>query len=249
MTAAVAVVAILVAITIPAVKSVMKSASNEGSVRSLIGAALSTAQAIAAKEHRYAGVRFQKGYDKNQPDNREKWSQYMIFIVHDNDNLSAQGFRSVEGYEPIKLPEGFQVLDCDPNNFSSITTVTGDDGLNDKSTFSIVFSPSGKLAVKEVRTRNRDGVVDPPDTNASSDDIFNSDNNIENESVGRFYQDDYGSDGFAQEDSVKSFKIYEMERFLQLWKVPNDLEDYLTDEISAVYINPFTGGIINQKQN
>ncbi|MHC4756688.1 MAG: prepilin-type N-terminal cleavage/methylation domain-containing protein, partial [Planctomycetota bacterium] len=56
MTVVIAVVALLVGISIPAVRALRGSFESEGGTKVMINAALSAARAIAAKEHNYAGV-------------------------------------------------------------------------------------------------------------------------------------------------------------------------------------------------
>ena len=73
------IIAVLVTIAVPAVRIVMASCQSTGA-EYMISSALSTARSIAAKEHRYAGIRFQMAYDANKPFILDR-PQYMIFIV------------------------------------------------------------------------------------------------------------------------------------------------------------------------
>ena len=95
MTVVIAVVALLTVLSLPAVRSFFASLANSGNARPMISAALSSARAIAAKEQRYAGIRFQTAYDPSK--SALDAPQYMIFIVYDYDNTGlANGFRAVE---------------------------------------------------------------------------------------------------------------------------------------------------------
>jgi hypothetical protein len=229
----------------------------------MISAALSTARAIAAKEQRYAGIRFQQNLAGNQ---------YMVFIVHDFERTGLNpGFRAVEGLKPIKLPESLGVMDlmvrinhgthwtdaedllneplqmahlddANPQNF-------GPDRKNkfitDTSSFSIVFSPSGKLITRDVRMRNRDGIYQPNNglsNKVSMDGIFNSPDNITNYGVGMFIQDDYAELGLGAESSRNRFVIYDKTQFDKLNAAGRF--NYLSS-LELVYINRYTGTIIS----
>ena len=259
----IATISLLVALGLPAVRVFLDSFESRGGGRSMISAALSSARAIAAKEQRYAGIRFQQDLAGNQ---------YMIFIVHDFEKTGLNpGFRAVEGLKPIKLPESLGVMDLmvrinhgthwtdaedlldepikaaylddtEPQNF-------GPDRKNrfitDTSSFSIVFSPSGKLIMHDVRVRNRDGIYQPNNGlsgKVSMDGIFNSPDNITNYGIGMFVQDDYAELGLGAESSRNRFVIYDKIRFDKL-----DAENrfnYLRS-LELVYINPYTGMIIS----
>ena len=97
----VAIAALMVGLTIPAANMLLNSFESESGAKSIISSALASARAIAAKEQRYAGIRFQKHYDPNNPDPLNE-SQYIIFIVQDacqhSDGLE-NGFRAV-GWHP-----------------------------------------------------------------------------------------------------------------------------------------------------
>jgi len=253
------IVALLVGLTIPAVNMLFNSFESESGAKSMISAALASARAIAAKEQRYAGIRFQKRYDPNNP-NLINAPQYIIFIIQD-PAIMAYGFKAVDGIQPVKLPDSIGVMDLlyDPNDL----LLPGDGQVNsnpeienaivfsDTTTFSIIFSPSGKLVIHEVRTRNRNGfTVNGPD---SYDDIFNKIPMIR-AGFGMFLQDDYyfgysgipkpPNFGIGPEFSRNNFYIYETKKFKSvnlrwtnyLWRVAQ----------KPIYINAYTGTIIEQ---
>jgi len=256
MTVIAAVVALLVGFGLPAVRTFYGSFESGGSVRGLISAGLASARAIAAKEQRYAGIRFQKAYNPDDPNQLEA-SQYMVFIVHDPDpgppdsrygTGYANGFRAVQGLKPIKLPDAIGVMDSAgireyisislPADWEPTTTQE----LNDLTTFSIIFSPSGKLVIHDVRVWNRDGKR----TNASSDDIFNTESNVTDTQnpVGMFLQDDYEDLGFKQEPARNSFIIYDRKEFRQAYGKSRGYSGYLV-RLVPIYINPYTGTMIS----
>ncbi|GAH37475.1 unnamed protein product, partial [marine sediment metagenome] len=209
---------------------------------------MASARAIAAKEQRYVGVRFQKAYD---PEGPLRAPQYMIFVVQD-PALGAYFFRAVEGLEPIKLPDSVGVTDftivrgndrnylknpANPKaqfrlNDQSFTFAQKDNwfssasALTDITTFSIIFSPSGKMVIHGIRVTNRNGYSDTKshEMNLSNDDIFNKKLQVD-AGIGMFYQDDYfgvlsnsyGDLGLGPEPSRRSFVIYEEEKFRQAY--------------------------------
>ena len=213
----VSIMAILMAISVPAAKSLMASFDSGTGVRQLINAALSNARAIAVRQQTYAGVRFQQ--DANG-------DTYMIFIVSDPTPNRADGFRVVKGRKPMKLPENVGVMDTSyflrvysgtgelqsatmkplddtvlsdaPGNMVTIAGQSRNLYYLDATTFSIVFNASGKLSSTMVWIRNIDSISDTPGEvgNNSSDNIFNKKDVVEGDYYppyeAMFCQDDYG---------------------------------------------------------
>lgn len=265
------IVALLVGLTIPAVNMLFNSFESESGAKSMIDAALASARAIAAKEQRYAGIRFQKLYDPNiDPVNAP---QYIIFIIQD-PAIMAFGFKAVEGIQPIKLPDSIGVMDLtivpgrnisnpvnptlpqiridDPVNGGN-TAIDDDFELLDTTAFSIIFSPSGKLVIHGIRVRNRDDFT-ATSSQISYDDVFNRISQI-NAGFGMFLQDDYWpgyspptSDfGLGPEPSRNDFYIYETRKFKQAYLAGNPWNGYLVQIAGKpVYINPYSGTIINE---
>jgi len=230
----IAAIALLVAFGLPAVRTFLKSVESRGGARAMISASLASARAIAAKEQHYAGIRFQNRYQEDG-----QGCQYMIFIVHDPDKTNlVNGFRAVKGLQPIKLPDLVGVMEV-VNGDDEIDT---DDEFTDETTFSIVFSPSGKLVIHDVRVKNRDGAPKWPDFSDSQDDIFNTEDNV-NDGIAMFFED-YDSDGFQQELSRNKFRIYDKDIFEKVDE-NNRYDDYLKD-LEVIHINPYTGTMINR---
>ena len=212
-------ISLLVFFGMPAVRMLLRSFETEDGTRSMIQAAFSYARATASKEQRYAGIRFQVRQDPSTP---YQGRQYMIFIIHDYDGTYlANGFRAVKGLTPIILPESVGVM-----NVSNPALV-------DTMTFSIIFSPTGKLVPHEVRVCNRD---DRTAMN-SSDDIFNTQANVDG-GVGMFIQD------AANELSRYGFIMIDRREFDLM--DPVEQTDYLAglDQDQMNYVNAYTGRII-----
>jgi len=261
MAVVIAVIVLLGSFGLPAVRTLLDSFESGVGPKPLISAALASARAIAAREQRYAGIRFQKAYD---PEGPLKATQYMIFIVHDFGKTGLEpGFRAVEGLEPIKLPDSVGVMDLRyrPNLLSpagdGLIDADGEisnlDILRDTTAFSIVFSPSGKMVIHDVRVRNRDGYVDSAaNTDISNDDIFNKKAQVD-AGIGMFYQDDcfgaswspYPNLGLGPEPSRRSFVIYDRREFKRAYEIGQAYSGYL-NRLVPIYINPYTGTMIEK---
>ncbi|UCC98783.1 MAG: hypothetical protein JSW66_02590 [Phycisphaerales bacterium] len=258
----VATIALLMSLGLPAVRMLVRSFESGSGATSMISAALAGARAIAAREQRYAGIRFQRG---------SAGDQYMVFIVHDFEATGLNsGFRAVEGIKPVKLPRSSGVMDLmvrtnhginptdaadtldeplqmqyfDDANPANISPDGKNAYVRDIDSFSVVFSPSGKLVIRPVRIRNRDGVYQPDNTvanKASLDDVFNSPENIANSGVGMFVQDDYAELGLGAEPSRNRFVVYDRTEFDKL--NARGRFDYL-NRLEPVHINPYTGTMI-----
>ena len=270
-TLVVATIALMVGLALPAVRALVDSFQSESGTKSIIHAALNSARTMAVTHQRYVGVRFQKACISDDPCDSLKGElnapQYMIFIVQDepkNMGGLANGFRAMEGHEPIKLPHTIGVMESDANKAVRVSgKIEG--ALTDATAFSIVFAPSGKLVVHEVRVRNRDGVYQPRNdsgsTKVSHDDVFNSIENICRYKEGMFIQDDYSFWNGApratpdfrlgREDSVTNFMIYDVATLRALYEKRSGLSPDLIDYLSAlrkdksVYVSSYTGDLIS----
>jgi prepilin-type N-terminal cleavage/methylation domain-containing protein len=268
MTVVVAIIALLTAIGLPAIRALLDSFQTQSGAENLISAALSSARAIAAKEQRYAGIRIQQDSTGNQ---------YIVLIIHDYEKTGlSSGFRAVEGAKPIRLPKNSCIMDLRvrTNHGTDWTSAAdsldepltaghlddanplnlGPDGKNihiiDTSSFSIVFSAAGKLVVRTVRIRNKDGLYRPNNSlsaQISIDDVFNSPENIypqnpADRGVGRFVQDDYAELGLGAEPSRNRFVICDRTQFDELNAIGRF--NYLS-RLEPVNINPYTGTIVS----
>ncbi|MHC4109724.1 MAG: pilus assembly FimT family protein [Planctomycetota bacterium] len=279
MTVVIAAIVLLGSFGLPAISRFLDSFESGTGARSVISAALASARAIAAKEQRYAGIRFQKAYNPDAPLDPLKADQYMVFIVQDPD-IGGFFFRAVEGLEPMKLPDGLGIMDLaivsnrnvqNPVNPSGqsllddpdpIFTPAVRDGwlnepreLTDTTTFSIIFSPSGKLVIHGVRIRNRDDRTEATEIpSISMDDTFNTLTKIADpvNPFGMFIQDDYfgGSYpdyGLGPEPSRRRFVIYDRREFKRAYQQGQAYSGYLWKLVpDVIYINPYTGTMIEK---
>lgn len=231
----VAAIAVLTSLSLPAVNSFLNSFESQGSTKAMISATMASARAIAARQQKYAGIRFQNKYQQDG-----KGEQYAVFVVYDYDATGLEnGFRALENIEPVKLAETMGLMEViDGSNKDA--EIDEPKEMNDKTTFSIIFSPSGKLIIHEIRVRNRDGFSNT--NNQSKDDIFNTQDNVEDYKA-MFYQD-YSADGFEQEPSRSSFIIYNKNQLNQTDQ-NRRWTDYL-ETLDVIHINPYSGTIINR---
>jgi hypothetical protein len=191
----------------------------------------------------------------------------MVFItLEDTKKMGGltKGFRAVDGIEPIKLPDTVGVIDV--THVASDADIDDVVELNDATAFSIVFSPSGKLVVHDVRVRNQQGVSRPNNdagaANTSMDEVFNSVYNIATYGRGMFIQDDYSirnpspvhqdpDYGLGEEPSRTSFVLYDRLRFRQAFKKATGTvwSEYLSDAArkGLVHVSPYTGTLISPK--
>ena len=253
MAVVIATIALLVGFGLPAIRALLNSFEIQSGAKTLISTALASARAIAAKEQHYAGVRFQQD---------SAGIQYMIFIIHEEPSRMGDltiGFRAVDGIKPIKLPEKVVVTDLNynPNLLNppgdgivdDDVEINNDNVFQDTTSFSIIFSPTGKLVIHDVRVRNRDGKTEGTETrNISRDDIFNTRTKITDpiDPVGMFIQDDYPAFGLWAELSRNSFVIiYEKDKFEQARGMGVAWSGYLQQRApDRIYINSYTGTMI-----
>ena len=259
----IAIMTILAGVMIPGAKALISSFENTDMTGQVVGTALLNARALAMKKNASVGIRFQQD---------SSGDHYMILITKDKDTEGwsvANGFRAVQGRKPMKLPETLGVMDLkysnrvynSPSGSANLgativydidvvrdTGIAYDNQLNDTTTFSIVFSSTGKLETRQVWVRNRAGLVGGSTTEG---DVFNIIDNVK-AGTGKFIQDDHdGSptsvdplekEGYGFEDSRNSFVIYNKDR-LKSVPAASRWTDYL-QHLQKVYVNPYSGQII-----
>ncbi len=279
------VLAVLAGIAIPTALELSKSlASSEGMIYVIEGA-LATARATALRDGTYAGIRFQPDttgkmyltYIVEDPNLTSLAYGYRAMIGR--KPLPIPGSMAVTDLTYVErayYPSGAMdwgntieyywpdmvAADVDKALENGSWSVT--DGMNrnwmDARTFSIVFSPSGRLAVRKVWVRNVDDVSAPEHESGdrSSDKVFNVkpvvDGDVEDYRA-KFYQDDYGGSdktfpskydiGIGPETSRKEFVIFDTKEYAQ-FPSKSKFSSYLSRQ-KVYYINPYTGEIINKK--
>ncbi len=226
---AMGIVAAVIIIAIPTVGALQRSYQSSG-VGSMIAAALGNARALAAKEQKYAAVRFQPAGDPCQSDPL-KVPQYMITLIYNSEpNNTAVSdslcFSYYKGLKPVKLPVEQIVLDMYSNNaaVADNTDIQSDAQLTDAATFTIVFSPAGNLVQPE------DVLVDRWHNN---DDVFND------AGAGMFVRD------WQTERGRNSFLICDRKKLAEL--PANDrysryLQRHKDEQMT--YINAYTGSLM-----
>jgi len=253
MVVVIAAIVLLGSLGLPAIRSFLGSFESGAGAKSVVSAVLASARAIAAREQRYAGIRFQKIYNSDDPLNPLggllEADQYMVFIVHEEPRKMGNirtGFKAVEGLQPIKLPDSVGIIDM--SLIGADVDIDNAIKLNNATAFSIIFSPSGKLVIHDVRVRNRDGDYQPLNLNDSMDDIFNSPENISNFNTGMFVQDDYPAFGLDQESSRRAFLIYDRREFKSAYEQGRAYSGYLLKLIpdAVIQINPYTGTMVEK---
>jgi type II secretory pathway pseudopilin PulG len=263
MTLVVGTMVLLAGLALPAVRALRQSFQTRNGVQSMIEAALSSARAMAMSHQNYVGIRFQKLCMADSPadplKNLLNAPQYMIFIEHDaRQGGLANGFRAVAGLEPMRLPETLGVMDLSQVNGDATIDQLGE--LNNATTFSLIFAPSGKVIVHPVRVRNKDNVYrprnDPGAKQVSGDDVFNSLDNICLYQRGMFLQDDYpwvngtGSLelGLDEENSRTSFVIYELAALRAAYGSQTPWSGYLSRlAAEMLYVSPYGGKLISAR--
>jgi prepilin-type N-terminal cleavage/methylation domain-containing protein len=247
----VGIIAVLVGLTIPAINALQKSYDSTGA-DSMISAALATARTLAISNHNYVGVRFQKAWKST--DDPNKADQYMIFIIYqlyDSSHNLSDWFHSIEGYKPIKLPANTGVMDMKLGDTADITSdnqINETKELIDTTSFSIVFSPAGKLVISDVQICNVDCLRDiPSQPQISSDVVFNKKAQVQS-GVAMFLQDDYHTSPndweLDKEKSRNKFIIYDRQKFDML-ATSQRYSKYLKN-LQFIFINPYTGQIIEK---
>jgi prepilin-type N-terminal cleavage/methylation domain-containing protein len=104
----VTIITLLTALGLPAFRALSTAFESGDSVERMINSTLAAARATAIQDQRYVGVRFQKAFNADPL----RASQYMILIERDAVGTGIEsGFRAVQGFKPVKLPDSVGVMD------------------------------------------------------------------------------------------------------------------------------------------
>ena len=146
----VAIVGMLAALTAPMAADMVQS-YRRAAITNTIRAALRAGKARAATTQKYAGIRFQQSPDG---------TQYAVII--DKANYDTNTYYAAENIKPVALPAGLGVIsgelgtiNNDPDRNAYLDSSRDVWSLDDATTFSIIFSPTGQLVVKNVRVQPR----------------------------------------------------------------------------------------------
>ena len=251
------IIALMGTLAIPATVAMVES-HRRTAARNLIRTALAQARAHAAQSQKYTGVRFQ--YDAAGWKNGR---QYMVLIEHNQtyyyppsgpiDSL-PDCYIAVSNAKPLALPNGMGVIaldtinpdpsfEADNNNNLDDDEVYNDGGILKASTFSIIFSPTGQLVVKDVKVYNRD----------QYDNIFGSEANSANKDVLFSYDNHWspsGSVGAApwceSENSTTGLYIFETSRMAEVNPAAR-YSEYVRTLKKPLLINIYTGQLIDEE--
>jgi prepilin-type N-terminal cleavage/methylation domain-containing protein len=228
-----AVMVIMLAIAAPVAKKLAQTLGESTGARSVIAAAMSNARAIAVRDQKYAGVRFQQD---------SSGKQYLILIINDpNATGLANGFRAIQGKKPMALPDDVGVIaDGTYSDTTTVIALNTPAGMTHATTFTVLFSPAGKYVTHLARVRNKDKKAEPDNT--SNDNIFNTQTNVSNGKA-MFKQDDYSPELY-EENSVSSFVIYSKKE-LDKVDTAKRWSGYLS-KLDKDFINPYTGELIKK---
>lgn len=226
-------IVLLAVLGLPAVRALVHSFESGSGTRAMIGSALASARALAAKEQRYVGVRFQKAYDADNPD-PNRWPQYMIFVINDYERTGhVNGFRALEGIRPIELPDSIGVMDTFAIEAGLVDPLSEAD-IIDLTTFTVTFSPAGKVVLHEARCDST--------TTAPGGDVFNTRANIA-AGIGMFVEDGDEPAQPVDEMSRTHFVIYDRLKFVQAHR-RREAVAYLAS-LPAIYVNAYMGTLIS----
>ena len=256
------IIIIVSGISIFSIRAAMDAFESRDNVQGLISSAIANAKALAAKEGKLAGIRFQKIYD---PSGVENASQYMIFIVSDAESASnltaSRMFVAAKGKRAIKLPDSIGVMDLrlgfpqgsHDEYINTDNEIATTQYLSDTTTFSIIFNPTGKLISIPVNVRNRDG--EASGNLDSLDELFNTFDKITQPDSGSvvnrsgiFLQDgnangdDESQQGIKEELGRSSFIIYDRE-ILNKTDENKRWSEYL-NKLPVIYLNSYTSELV-----
>jgi len=259
----VSIIVLMLSLAMPNAAVLIRS-QKLNSAENMIRSALAQARAHAAVNQRYAGVRFE--FDRT---GWQKGRQYLVLI--ENYLLATNEFVAVANVKPLIMPDGLGAVSGEVNSTNGNTylenpTYLINDGninpycMNGATTFSIVFSPSGQVVMKNVLVRPRN--VD--------DKIINHQErvDIQDNSVYREFKALLYCDGFVKGSTWETIPPFQHDIYYMPWCVAeystSGLYIYETDKMLAVtdptlrwtqyvskltpmLINSYTGQIIEEE--
>jgi prepilin-type N-terminal cleavage/methylation domain-containing protein len=241
------IIVIMATVAIPGLTRAL-TANRVSSAKSAIRNALVRAQAHAIEYQRAAGVRFQ--FDR---DGWQTGRQYLVLIEKGPLGGTLNEYNTIPDINPIALQTGVGVLDADldwdNDGFFEDSDMNTFVKFMNLSTFSILFSPTGQLAVENVEVRWR-----------NNDSIFGDQVAVEAVPVaGSFsppilYHDNATTFPPSTPDSVTWCNNESSERGLYIFEIEAmeevDIETRYTNYIQSViplWVNRYTGGFIEEE--
>ena len=146
----ISIIALLAAMVVPAFPSMIRSHKMK-SAKNLIKSALAQAQAYAALNQKYAGVRFQYN-----PDGWQKGKQYVVLIEKHPTSTNANWYSVVPNAKPVTLSNSIGLIAMSAVDIPRIYDDVDPCSMLDETTFSIIFSPTGQLVTKNISVNPRD---------------------------------------------------------------------------------------------
>lgn len=205
---AVSIIACLVAVAIPAFSSLRASYESSCTLPTL-ESALNSARAIAIKEQKVAGIRFQQYGGK----------QYLYYIIRSQDDANsindpAIPFCLVNGIKPICLGSQIGI---------AVPEVTKGNLIDENTTkCTVLFSPSGRLVIKNIFIRSR----------TSEDTVFGKNGIFPEEKTGAA--------------SCMALAIYDQKKWKECVSTSGMQDD--TDYVKSLkqhFINTYSGELLN----
>jgi prepilin-type N-terminal cleavage/methylation domain-containing protein len=253
---AMSVVGVLAGIGLPAVKQVIKSFESSDRVKDVVAAAMSNARARALARNTYTGIRFQRNAAGDQ---YMIFIEQDENVGPGHAQLQMKpGFRAIQGKNPVRLPRQGAVMDLRiKDDYSLITAYTTDrhvrvldsggaidyelsdesidkaHELLDAETFSVIFSPQGKLVMSDLRVAH----VGVNDVDSGGGDVFDI------SGCGMFVQDDIaGVEGLQLEPSRNNFVIVDIAKFNAA--PVGERYSRCLQYLKPIYVNPYNGELI-----
>ena len=242
----VGIVMLLAIATVPNMAGMIRS-HRISAAKNLVRAALTQAQGHAAKNQKYAGVRFQ--FDR---DGWELGRQYVVLIESENEPSYTDRFIAVRNAKPVTLPRGIGLLsnnlDINGDSFVDNNDLDTNVRLLNATTFSILFSPTGQLLTKTVNLRRKHDY--DSSGNPIEDRIIHYANMVNNGYSLLYCDDEYNGGTLVtpwcvNESSATGLYIYETDAMSEL-EFDNRYDGYVST-LEPTIINMYTGTIIEER--
>jgi prepilin-type N-terminal cleavage/methylation domain-containing protein len=253
----VGIIAIMISLVMPSTNSLIQS-NRETSAKNLVRSSLMQAQAYAAKERKYAGIRFQlDGAGR----------QYMILV--ESTRIQLRNFYGigvhhplmtlytpVDNAQPTAMPTGNVIINYPDIDLDDNTEIE-DWELKDATRFCVLFSPSGQLVKKPAQCGPRIASADYPGyeilysdyTTIEGDGIFENDQSkVPSEGLPLFGDIPIDPTDLTQvKTSQTSLLLFQLKKLEEM--DPVERYDYImgSPESKPLMINVYTGKLIEEE--